>query len=393
MKRLWGLRGRLIVLLIVLMIVPLLIFTLLFQRRLVRIMKEDQSAAAGRYESEEVGEGERPELLEEYDRELYELRVLFWGMAGVVVLLVFVFILFVTRPLIISVDRILDGMKRVENGDYSVRLTMNRGASMEMREIIEGFNSMTEQAEQLLAQVRKAAEEQKNAEISALEAQIDPHFLYNTLDTINWKAIAREEYEISEMVGDLGDILRYAIKDAGGITTLGKEIVWLKKYIRLQQEKLGYEVQIFCDISSEAAGAGMHKMLLQPLVENSIRHGLEAKLRQPILVITGLVRENMLHVTIGDNGRGMEPEMVRILNEKNYHRRNHFGIENVRKRLTLYDGEAAGLSFESRKGQYTRVTLRLPMMEVEKIENNNRGRLGSDPGRDGGDSEEAESFL
>ena len=367
MKRLWGLRGRLIVLLIVLMIVPLLIFTLLFQRRLVRIMKEDQSAAAGRYESEEVGEGERTELLEEYGRELYELRVLFWGMAGVVVLLVFVFILFVTRPLIISVDRILDGMKRVENGDYSVRLTMNRGASMEMREIIEGFNSMTEQAEQLLAQVRKAAEEQKNAEISALEAQIDPHFLYNTLDTINWKAIAREEYEISEMVGDLGDILRYAIKDAGGITTLGKEIVWLKKYIRLQQEKLGYEVQIFCDISSEAAGAGMHKMLLQPLVENSIRHGLEAKLRQPILVITGLVRENMLHVTIGDNGRGMEPEMVRILNEKNYHRRNHFGIENVRKRLTLYYGEAAGLSFESRKGQYTRVTLRLPMMEGEKI--------------------------
>ena len=368
MKRLWGLRGRLIVLLIVLMIVPLLIFTLLFQRRLVRIMKEDQSAAAGRYESEEVGEGERTELLEEYGRELYELRVLFWGMAGVVVLLVFVFILFVTRPLIISVDRILDGMKRVENGDYSVRLTMNRGASMEMREIIEGFNSMTEQAEQLLAQVRKAAEEQKNAEIS-------------------------EEYEISEMVGDLGDILRYAIKDAGGITTLGKEIVWLKKYIRLQQEKLGYEVQIFCDISSEAAGAGMHKMLLQPLVENSIRHGLEAKLRQPILVITGLVRENMLHVTIGDNGRGMEPEMVRILNEKNYHRRNHFGIENVRKRLTLYYGEAAGLSFESRKGQYTRVTLRLPMMEGEKIENNNRGRRGSDPGRDGGDSEEAESFL
>ena len=69
----------------------------------------------------------------------------------------------------------------------------------------------------------------KTREISALEAQIDPHFLYNTLDTINWKAIAREEYEISEMVGDLGDILRYAIKNAGGVTTLGEEIAWLKK--------------------------------------------------------------------------------------------------------------------------------------------------------------------
>ena len=307
-------------------------------------------------------------LMDDYLRELWGQRVLFFAMACVILLLVVGFILFVTRPLIISVDRVLDGMKRVENGDYSVRLTMNRGTPMEIREITEGFNSMTEQTEQLLAQVRKAAEEQKNAEISALEAQIDPHFLYNTLDTINWKAIAREEYEISEMVGDLGDILRYAIKDAGGITTLGREIVWLKKYVRLQQEKLGYEVQIFCDVSSEAAGAGMHKMLLQPLVENSIRHGLEAKLRQPILVITGIVREGMLYITIGDNGRGMDPDMVRMLSEKNYHRRNHFGIENVRKRLTLYYGEAAGLSYESKKGQYTRVTLRLPMMEGETID-------------------------
>lgn len=391
MKRFWGLRGRLIVLLIVLTIVPLLVFTLLFQRRLVRIMKEDLSDAAAAYAVDEAQE--QPELLEEYSRELYELRVLFWGMSGVVVLLVFVFILFVTRPLIISVERILGGMKRVENGDYSVRLSVNRGAPMEMREITEGFNSMTEQAEQLLEQVKKAAEEQKNAEISALEAQIDPHFLYNTLDTINWKAIAREEYEISEMVGDLGDILRYAIKDAGGMTTLGREIAWLKKYVRLQQEKLGYEVQIFCDVSPEAAGAGMHKMLLQPLVENSIRHGLEMKLRQPILVITGLVREGILFVTIGDNGRGMGPEMVRTLSNRDYHRRNHFGIENVRKRLTLYYGEAAGLSFESRKGQYTRVTLRLPVREGESIEDHYCGRRSSDPGRDGGNPEEAQPIL
>ncbi len=204
------------------------------------------------------------------------------------VLLVFVFILFVTRPLIISVDRILDGMKRVENGDYSVRLIMNRGASMEMREIIEGFNSMTEQAEQLLAQVRKAAEEQKNAEISALEAQIDPHFLYNTLDTINWKAIAREEYEISEMVGDLGDILRYAIKNAGGVTTLGEEIAWLKKYTRLQQEKLGKEIQIFCSLTSEAAKAPCISCFCSPLWKTASDTDCMAAKAEPLLIITGV---------------------------------------------------------------------------------------------------------
>ena len=239
---------------------------------------------------------------------------------------------------------------------------------LELGRLTESFNQMTRDLKAYLEDRVQREKDLNETTLKLYQTQLNPHFLYNTLDTINWKAIAREEYEISEMVGDLGDILRYAIKDAGGITTLGREIVWLKKYVRLQQEKLGYEVQIFCDVSSEAAGAGMHKMLLQPLVENSIRHGLEAKLRQPILVITGIVREGMLYITIGDNGRGMDPDMVRMLSEKNYHRRNHFGIENARKRLTLYYGEAAGLSYESKKGQYTRVTLRLPMMEGETID-------------------------
>ena len=108
-----------------------------------------------------------------------------------------------------------------------------------MERITDGFNAMVGQTEQLIARVRQAAKEQRSAEISALEAQIDPHFLYNTLDVINWKAVAREEYEISEMVGDLADILRYAIKDAGGITTLGREIAWLKKICAAPAGKAG----------------------------------------------------------------------------------------------------------------------------------------------------------
>ena len=144
-------------------------------------------------------------------------------------------------------------------GDYSVRLKRVKGMPVEMMEISAGFNAMAKQTERLMEQAGRAAMEQRNAEISALEAQIDPHFLYNTLDTINWKAIAKEEYEISEMVGDLADILRYAIKDAGGITTLGQEIAWLKKYVRLQQEKLGCEIQIFYEVTEESVGTNMHK--------------------------------------------------------------------------------------------------------------------------------------
>ena len=99
-------------------------------------------------------------------------------------------------------------MNRVEEGDFSTRVEKRKNMPAEMNEIADGFNEMVKRTDLLLGQVRQAALEQKNAEISALEAQIDPHFLYNTLDTINWKAIEKEEYEISEMVGDLGDILR-----------------------------------------------------------------------------------------------------------------------------------------------------------------------------------------
>lgn len=301
----------------------------------------------------------------------------FWlqiGMLFGICIVLVAAVLIVIHPVIVSVESVLKAMHRVEEGDFTARVEKRKNMPAEVVEIADGFNKMVAQTERLLEQVRQAALEQKNAEISALEAQIDPHFLYNTLDTINWKAIAREEYEISEMVGDLGDILRYAIKNAGGSTTLGEEIAWLKKYTRLQQEKLGKEIQIFCSLTSEAAKCPMHKLLLQPFVENSIRHGLHGSKRDPLLMITGELENGMLRVKIEDNGKGMTEEMTASLNRPDYHRENHFGIENVRKRLRLYYGEAASLFFESSPAEYTRVILCIPVMEEKNIENCDSGR-------------------
>ena len=108
-------------------------------------------------------------------------------------------VLIVIHPVIVSVEAVLKAMHRVEEGDFTTRVEKRGNMPAEVVEIADGFNEMVAQTDLLLGQVRQSALEQKNAEISALEAQIDPHFLYNTLDTINWKAIAREEYEISEM--------------------------------------------------------------------------------------------------------------------------------------------------------------------------------------------------
>ena len=307
--------------------------------------------------------------MEHYRKTMFDQFLLQIGLVlGVGVVLVAA-VLIVTRPVIVSVEDMLKAMNRVEEGDFSTRVEKRKNMPAEMNEIADGFNEMVNRTDLLLGQVRQAALEQKNAEISALEAQIDPHFLYNTLDTINWKAIEKEEYEISEMVGDLGDILRYAIKNAGGITTLGEEIAWLKKYVRLQQEKLGQEIQIFCSLDSIAAKSPMHKLLLQPIAENSIKHGLHGIDRAPLLMITGRREMDGLIIEVEDNGRGMPSELVDILNQKDYHRENHFGIENARKRLRLYYGEAAALHFESNMNKYTKVTLFIPILEGQIIEN------------------------
>lgn len=279
----------------------------------------------------------------------------------------------VTRPVIRSVESLMGAMQQVEQGDFTAHVEPMPDMPGEMLRIIEGFNEMVRRTDELLCQVRQATLEQKNAEISALEAQIDPHFLYNTLDTINWKAISREEYEISEMVGDLADILRYAIKNAGGVTTLGQEVAWLKKYLHLQQEKLGRRVQVFCDVSKQAAACRMHKLLLQPFVENSIAHGLPGSEKEAILLITGSVAEGQLHISVRDNGRGVDAQQLEELNREDYHRDNHFGVENVRKRLRLYYGEKASVSFFSVPGEYLEVTLRLPALEEGQDENSNSG--------------------
>ena len=171
--------------------------------------------------------------IREYQKAIEE-QVIFWIMVVLAVLLIFVLLIYrVTKPVMIPVNDIVDAMKNLEKDNFREKLEVKEKDSTEIQEISEGFNEMSERIHNLIGQVKESAMEQKNAEISALEAQIDPHFLYNILDTINWKAIENEQYEISEMLVALADILRYAINDAGEFTTIDAEKGWLEKYILL----------------------------------------------------------------------------------------------------------------------------------------------------------------
>lgn len=269
-----------------------------------------------------------------------------------------------TRPYLGMVETFEDSIKRVENGDFSVRVKLPRNMPEEIENIQSGFNEMVEHLDDLINQVKKSSLEQRNAELSALEAQIDPHFLYNTLDTINWKAIEQGQYDISEMLVALANIFRYTVNNAGGTITLEQEFGWLTEYLLLQGARLGKMPTIEADIPEELMGFKIHKLLLQPFVENAVKYGFAGKEGQCVLRISVNSLGSQMHLMIEDNGNGIKESTLQMLNDETAEMEGHLGVANVRKRLKLYYGEETTVYFESQEGNYTRVHLFIPIAEM-----------------------------
>lgn len=265
------------------------------------------------------------------------------------------------RPVIRKVNQMTEAMGRVEQGDFTVQIPITGKDPVELEEIIQGFNHMVSHTDSLIHQVRDAVVEQKNAELYALEAQIDPHFLYNTLDTINWTAIENEQYEISEMVGALADILRYTIRNTNEETSIEQELYWLDQYILLQSKRLERPLKTTVDVPESLKPYKIHKLLLQPFIENSIKYGVHNINRNGELNISMKQVGDQIHICIDDNGNGIDKEQLTALNDEHSDMGEHYGVTNVRKRLKLYYGDEANLYFESKIGKYTRVHMFIPL--------------------------------
>lgn len=279
------------------------------------------------------------------------------GSLGALTCLSILLVTLMTRPVLDLVRRLVYAMSEIENGHFDVRIPGVEHPTNEVERIAAGFNEMSGQLKQLVEAVKQSTVDQKNAELQAMEAQIDPHFLYNTLDTINWKALEHDEFEISDMVGALADILRYSIRNPGDMVSISQELSWLERYIMLQKEKLEQPLNIVTDVPEELMGYRIHKLLLQPFVENAINHGFR-RMKEPCRIeISMKLAGEQFYIRIRDNGCGISQKLVNELNDKNSSAGHHVGVANVRKRLELYYGEDHEMYFESREGQGTSVHL------------------------------------
>lgn len=279
-------------------------------------------------------------------------------------ILLILIIIILTHSLTASLQILVEKMRQAEKGELSVRMDTNIKMLPEVYTIATRFNHMLDKISDLLSREKIALEKQKNAEIEALEAQINPHFLYNTLDTINWMAIDKEQYEISNSLTSLATILRYGIDKSNSIVTVRKECEWLKQYLFLQQKRFKNQFSYGLHVDSHVLEWKVHKLLLQPFVENSILHGFEGKSGRKELNITIQPVEEVLQIEIYDNGKGIEQELVQQMNAGIFppsKERNHIGMENAITRIYMYYQEEALVCIESETGSYTKIVIQIPM--------------------------------
>ena len=257
-----------------------------------------------------------------------------------------------------SINKVVETMRKAGKGELGIHVEKDPKRPTEIEVIAEEFNSMMDK-------LKQSTQKQKDAEIAALEAQIDPHFLYNTLDTINWMAIDRDEYEISNMIAALAGILRYGISDSNGVVKIKDEADWLKQYIFLQQTKLKNSFDCHINVEPEIMGLPIHKLLLQPFVENAILHGFEGIDGTHKLQMDMGREGERITIRIQDNGCGMPAEMVREMNAGIFRKtdnKNHIGMENAITRIHMYYGGSAEVKIESQTGQGTTVRIWIPVV-------------------------------
>ena len=283
----------------------------------------------------------------------------------IAVLLLCIIIITLTKTMTHSIKNLVGKMKKVGSGDISVRVDPEENAPSEIKTIGDQFNNMLDKLQTSLQKENEATKRQKDAEISALEAQINPHFLYNTLDTINWMAIDKDELEISNSITSLAKILRYGIDNSNGIVKVHDEYTWIKQYLFLQQTRLKDSFTYDVYVEPAIMDWNIHKLLIQPFIENSIIHGFQDREGEHQLEISIEAKETKLVITVKDNGKGIDPESVELINRGMFEKsteKNHIGMENALTRIKMYYHEQAQFHVDSKVGEYTCVTILLPRM-------------------------------
>ncbi|MFT4006286.1 MAG: sensor histidine kinase [Lacrimispora sp.] len=254
-------------------------------------------------------------------------------------------------------------MSRFGEGNFSVRCPV--GAQNEIGKLSGTFNQMADNINELVQKVYDEQLMKQEAELKSLQMQINPHFLYNTLETINWMARSRGNEEIGIMAKSLGDLMRSTINGKDYVL-LEDEAASLQNYLQIQKYRYGNKLEAFIGLGSGTEKLYVPKLIIQPLVENAIYHGIEPAFDCGTLHVTSLINGGKLEIKVSDTGVGMTQETIEdILHISGQERRTEphsIGLQNVIKRIKTLFGNDYGVTIESELGEGTVITVSLPVL-------------------------------
>ncbi len=254
-----------------------------------------------------------------------------------------------------------NSMKKVE--DLNLDLDVKVDGKDEIGDLAKSYNYMIRKIRSLVEQLRISQQIQKESELKALQAQINPHFLYNTLSTINWMAMGKHTEKIISMVDNLSLFYRLSLNKGREYLSIDEEVSLVKAYTDIQKTRMDHRINFFYDISDDIMKYYTLKLILQPFVENAILHGADRKKKATNIVVKGFSFENDVIFEIIDDGVGMKNVDIPV--EQPYS--GGYGIRNVHEKIRLLYGEKYGVCIFSRLGIGTKATITIPKI----IENSN----------------------
>ncbi|HZG86881.1 sensor histidine kinase [Paenibacillus sp.] len=299
----------------------------------------------------------RSELLRELDR-------ITWTTASIVLVTILVSMIlswtaagWITQP----IRLVLSSMKRFQKGQFDERVDIV--GQDEVGELGAGYNIMVQRIRQLVDDVYASELKQKQAELKLLQSQINPHFLYNTLNTIAWTAQKHNDKLVADMVYSLSGIFKTSLNQGGDLVELREEFQLLEHYLFLQKMRFPSHLAYELDLAPDVSGFPIPKLLIQPLVENSIVHGIEPLADELGLIqVKAAAADGALSIEVTDNGVGIPADRLEALrNEPDGRDDSGYALHNVRSRLRLHYGDGASLDLHSEPGSGTRVTIAIPM--------------------------------
>lgn len=298
-------------------------------------------------------------------KSLTTLKLYYIGIFVIAVTLAIILAYYLAKVLCRPIEQLTSAMEKVSKGDLDTRAAVK--SKDEIGDLSAEFNQMLEHIEELITQVIEKEKLKKDAELEALQYQITPHFMYNTLNSIKYAALIKGEKELAGVIESFVELLQATISKNGAFITVTEEVYILKNYIKLQEFRSNKVINITYQIPPNTQRCLIPRLILQPLVENALLHGIDLKDDKGRIEIVAYIEEGTLYLRVSDNGRGMTREKIEKLLKGEVRKKKGYsaiGIPNIRDRLALNYHDKGGIKFISNSTGTTAIIF-LPANESE----------------------------